>query len=258
VREGQRRDPGLRNTFKRLHLNIWTEQESRWLQLETWDACAAAVPSLEALKGRRAWVGVDLSTTTDITAVVALVADPHQPGVFDVVPFFFVPEERIAERARRDRVPYDLWRDQGYLIATEGNVVDYDAVRSKIREIGEVMQIVEIPIDRWNSTGLQTQLGGDGFTVVPFGQGFASMSAPTKELERMLLDRKLRHGGHPVLRWMASNVAVMQDPAGNLKPAKDKSAERIDGVVALIMAIGRAMSGQAPPEPQYQMFVLGP
>ena len=129
--------PAYENTFKRLHLNIWTEQESRWLQLETWDACAAAVPSLEELAGRRCWVGVDLSTTTDITAVVALVADPHQPGMFDVVPFFFVPEERIAERARRDRVPYDLWRDQGYLIATEGNVVDYDAVRSKIREIGE-------------------------------------------------------------------------------------------------------------------------
>ena len=154
-------------------------------------------------------------------------------------------------------MPYDLWRDQGYLIATEGNVVDYEAVRSKIMEIGEVMQIVEIPIDRWNSTGLQTQLTGDGHTVVPFGQGFASMSAPTKELERMLLDRKLRHGGHPVLRWMASNVAVMQDPAGNLKPAKDKSTERIDGVVALIMAIGRAGSALPPAEPEYQMFILG-
>ena len=107
--------PAYENTFKRLHLNIWTEQESRWLQIETWDACNAAVPPLEALKGRRAWVGVDLSTTTDITAVVALVADPDDPDVFDVVPFFFVPAERIVERSRRDRVPYVLWRDQGYI-----------------------------------------------------------------------------------------------------------------------------------------------
>ena len=232
------------NTFKRLHLNIWTEQESRWIQLETWDACNAAVPDLDELRGRRCWIGVDLSSTTDITAVVALVEDRDDPDMFDVVPFFFVPEERIGERARRDRVPYDLWRDQGHLIATEGNVVDYDAVRAKVNELGEILQIIEIPIDRWNSTGLQTDLGGDGFTVVPFGQGFASMSSPTKELERMLLDRKLRHGGHPVLRWMASNVAVMQDPAGNLKPAKNKSTERIDGIVALIMAIGRAIAGE--------------
>ena len=235
------------NTFKRLHLNIWTEQENRWIQIETWDACNAAVPDLEDLRGRRCWIGVDLSSTTDITAAVALVEDPEDPDVFDVVPFFFVPEERIAERARRDRVPYDLWRDQGWLIATEGNVVDYDAVRDKINELGEIMQIVEIPIDRWNSTGLQTQLGGDGFTVVPFGQGFASMSSPTKELERMLLDKKLRHGGHPVLRWMATNVAVVQDPAGNMKPAKNKSTERIDGIVALIMAIGRAIAGEPGP-----------
>ena len=128
--------PAYENTFKRLHLNLWTEQDSRWLQIETWDACDAAVPPLEALKGRRAWVGVDLSTTTDITAVVALVADPHDPDVFDVVPFFFVPAERIVERSRRDRIPYVLWRDQGYIVATEGNVVDYDVVRAASSRAG--------------------------------------------------------------------------------------------------------------------------
>ena len=169
------------------------------------------------------WVGVDLSATTDITAVVALVEDSENPEIYDVVPFFFVPEERIVERSRRDRVPYVLWRDQGYIVATEGNIVDYDVVRQQVRELGEVLDVVEIPIDRWNSTGLQTQLTGDGFVVAQFGQGFASMSAPTKELERMLLSKRLRHGGNPVLRWMASNVAVVQDAAGNMKPAKDKS-----------------------------------
>jgi phage terminase large subunit-like protein len=246
------------NTFKRLHLNIWTSQENRWLRVETvWDPCATAVPPLELLKGRKAWLGVDLSTTTDISAVVALVEDPDDPGEYDIVPLFFVPGERILLRARRDRVPYDLWRDQGHLVATEGDVVDYDVVRARIRELGELLDIQEIAIDRWNSTSLQTQLQGDGFTVVQFGQGFASMTAPTKELERMLMLKTLRHGGHPVLRWMADNVAVSQDAAGNIKPDKAKSTERIDGIVALVMAIGRATAREpAPPERKYQSFFV--
>ena len=106
-----------------------------------------------------------------------MVEDLEDPDMFDVLPYFFVPEERIIERSRRDRVPYILWRDQGHITATEGNIVDYDVVREKIRELGEILKIIEIPIDRWNSTGLQTQLTGDGFVVVPFGQGFASMAA---------------------------------------------------------------------------------
>jgi phage terminase large subunit-like protein len=226
------------NTFKRLHLNLWTEQDTRWLQLETWDACNATF-DYDDLKGRRAWAGVDLSTTTDITAVVFVVEDPDGEH-FDVVPLFWVPSENVAKRVRRDRAPYDVFIRDEELLTTEGNVVDYDRVRAKINEIAEHLNIQEIAIDRWNSTQLQTQLMGDGFTIVPFGQGFASMSSPTKELERMLLDKKLRHGGNQVLRWMARNVSVAQDAAGNLKPAKDRSTERIDGIVALVMAIGVA------------------
>ena len=174
-----------------------------------------------------------------------------------MVPFFWVPAENVGKRVKRDRAPYDVFIRDEELLTTEGNVVDYDRVRAKINEIAEHLSIQEIAIDRWNSTQLQTQLMGDGFTIVPFGQGFASMSSPTKELERMLLDRKLRHGGNQVLRWMARNVCVTQDAAGNLKPAKDKSTERIDGVVALIMAIGRAGSAPPPAEREYRMFILG-
>lgn len=244
------------NTFKRLHLNIWTAQENRWLQVESaWDPCGTQpVPSLEALKGRRAWLGVDLSSTVDLTALVALVEAPTSPVSYDVVPFFFVPEARIELRAKRDRVPYDQWRDQGLIVATEGDVVDYEAVRLKARELGEILDVQEVAIDRWNSTGLQAQLAGDGLQVAQFGQGFASMSAPTKELERMLLSKLLRHGGNPVLRWMADNVAVNQDPAGNIKPAKDKSTERIDGIVALVMAIGRALANEVEPPKTYQLM----
>jgi len=166
-----------------------------------------------------------------------------------------VPEERIELRSRRDRVPYQLWRDQGFLIATEGDVVDYDVIREKVRELGEILDVQDIAIDRWNSTGLQTQLTGDGFVVTKFGQGFASMSGPTKELERLLMSKALRHGGHPVLRWMADNVAVNQDPAGNIKPDKAKSTERIDGIVALVMAIGRALAVEVE-EPAYTMLFV--
>jgi len=138
-------------------------------------------------------------------------------------------------------VPYDVWAREGLIHTTPGNVTDYDAIRAFIGELARKYRIEEIAYDRWNASQLVTQLTEDGATLVDMGQGFASMSAPSKELEKLILGRMLRHGGHPVLRWMMSNVAVVQDAAGNIKPAKDKSAEKIDGVVALIMAIARAV-----------------
>lgn len=234
--------PAQQNAFKRLRLNVWTEQATRWLDMATWDAQPPRTPAT-ALMGRRAYCGIDLSSTTDITAVVFVFKDDD--GGYDIFPYFFVPEENADKRAQRDRVPYPLWIQQGYIDATEGNVVDYAYIRRLVNEAQERMgvrfDLHEIAIDRWNSTQLQTELMADGFTVVPFGQGFASMTAPTKEVERLLLDGKLRHGGNPVLRWMASNVSVRTDPAGNLKPDKEKSTERIDGVVAMVMSVGRAM-----------------
>ena len=141
------------------------------------------------------------------------------------------------QRSNRDRVPYDLWARQGYIKTTPGNVIDYDIIRRDINQLREQYDINKIAIDRWNSTQLQTQLDGDGFEIVPTGQGFASLSAPTKHLEKLVFEKSLRHGANPVLRWMVSNVAIQQDAAGNIKPAKDKSTERIDGVVAAVMAI---------------------
>ena len=234
--------PAQQNAFKRLRLNVWTEQATRWLDMATWDAQPARTAAA-ALMGRRAYCGIDLSSTTDITAVVFVFKDDD--GGYDIFPYFFVPEENADKRAQRDRVPYPLWIQQGYIDATEGNVVDYAYIRRLVNEaqerLGVRFDLHEIAVDRWNSTQLQTELMADGFTVVPFGQGFASMTAPTKEVERLLLDGKLRHGGNPVLRWMASNVSVRTDPAGNLKPDKEKSTERIDGIVAMVMSVGRAM-----------------
>ncbi len=159
---------------------------------------------------------------------------------YAVLCYFWVPADTAAERTKKDRVPYLQWIRDGFLAATDGNVIDYDAIRARINELGEKFQIKEIAVDRWNSTQLSTQLAGDGLTMVPFGQGYASMAAPAREFDTLLRGRNFLHGGHPVLRWMAGNAAARQDPAGNIKPDKDKSSDKIDGIVAAIMAIGRA------------------
>ena len=227
--------PGQQNAFRRLHLNEWTEQAERWLDMTVWDENGQPFdPTL--LQGQGCYAGLDLSSTADLTALGFWF-----PAEQKAVCYFWVPEEGVRQRAERDRVPYDVWARQGYIEPTEGNVVDYDIIRARVNELTQIYNIRELAIDRWNSTQLQTQLAGDGLTVIPFGQGFASMTAPTKEMERLILERKLNHGGNPVLRWMASNVAVAQDAAGNLKIDKAKSTEKVDGMVALAMAIGRAM-----------------
>jgi phage terminase large subunit-like protein len=239
--EGRRAQelPGYQNTFKRLHLCLWTEQADRWLDVATWDRGAAPLPDDAVLHDRPCWGGLDLASTHDLTAFVLVW--PREAGGYWVRPWFWLPAEGLAERARKDRVPYDVWREQGALRVTEGNVTDYDVIREDLRELAERYQIQAIAFDRWNATQLVTQLQQDGATMVAMGQGFNSLAAPTREVERLVLEGSLQHGGHPVLRWMVANAAVEQDPVGNRKPSKRKSRERIDGVVALIMALGRAM-----------------
>lgn len=233
--------PAYQNTFRRLHLNQWTQQEERWLDLAAWDATAGLVVP-EKLQGRVCYGGLDLASTTDIAALVLLF--PIDDGTYEVVPYFWIPEENMRERENRDRVPYSSWARQGFIIPTPGNVIDYQAIRQKINDLGKVYNIKEIGHDPWNATQLALELAGDGFTMVPIRQGFASMSPPTKELLNLVLAKKLRHGGHPILRWMADSMVVKQDPAGNVKPDKSKSTARIDGMVALIMAIDRATRHQ--------------
>ena len=228
--------PAYENTFRRLLLNQWTENDVRWLPMDAWDACGQDLPDLT---GATCYAGLDLSTTTDITALV--LAFPIA-GTVHLMPFFWVPGESILKRSKKDRVPYDVWQRQGHIEATSGNVLDYDVIRTRINALSEKYRIKEIAIDRWNATHLSTQLSGDGFEVVGFGQGFASMSAPCKELERRVLGREINHGNNPVLRWMASNVTVTLDAAGNMKADKAKSTERIDGIVASLMALGRVMA----------------
>jgi phage terminase large subunit-like protein len=244
------RVPADQNAFRRLHLNEWTEQEDRWLDIADWQACGDEV---DAHDGDPCWVGMDLASTGDL-AGYALVFD--RDGAIDVMVRGFIPEAAMKKRSEIDRVPYDAWVNDGLLTATPGNVIDFEFIRAKLHEDAERFEIREIAYDPWNATQLVTQLGGDGFTCVPVRQGFISMSAPTKLLEKLVLSGKLRHGNHPVLGWCASNVAIDQDAAGNMKPSKKLSREKIDLVVALVMGVDRWSRHVAEPETQDYVRVL--
>lgn len=226
--------PSKENVVKRLNFCIWTEQSSRWIRTETWDANGGDVADAELL-GRPCYGGLDLSATADITAFVLLF--PLDEGRFAVRCWFWLPEESPRSRNHVERE----WIERGLIQTTPGNIVDYAWIRRTVVECASKYRIQEIAFDRWNASHLVTELREqDGANMVEMGQGFASMSAPSREFERLLLAGGLLHGGHPVLKWMAGNVAAKQDPAGNIKPDKAASGDRIDGIVALIMALGRA------------------
>ena len=229
--------PALQNTFKRLYLNIWTQQETRWIDIKKWDETAGIVAE-EKLKGRVCYGGLDLASTNDIAAFVLVF--PVEDG-YKVLPYFFIPEDNMVSRVKKDRVPYDVWAKLGYINATPGNVIDYSFIENTIDELAAKYQIKEIAYDRWNADMIVQRLTEKGMAMVPVGMGFASMSAPTKQLETLILSKKIHHNANPVLRWMMDNTMVRQDPTGNLKPDKEKSTEKIDGIVALILAIDRVM-----------------
>jgi phage terminase large subunit-like protein len=228
--------PGYENTFKRLHLNLWTEQEDRWLSTQAWDACYKQF-TFEELAGRQCWAGLDLSSTLDVTALSLIF--PEENGDYLLITRFWIPEESIHLRKNRDRIPYDVWEREGYLTATEGSRIDYGWIRNELNEIAKVVNIREIAIDRWNADQLATQLEGDGHNVILFGQGFGSMSSPSKEFETLVTKSKIKHNGNKVMNWMISNVAKEENPEGHIKPSKKRSKEKIDGVVSTIMALGR-------------------
>jgi len=238
--ESAKQNPGEENAFRQLRLNQWVKQAVRWMPMEKWDACSFDVPD-EELEGRVCYGGLDLSSTTDITAFVLVFPPNEDDDRFIVKPWFWIPEDNLVQRVNRDHVPYDIWNRQGYLETTEGNVVHYGFIENFIERLGEKYNVREIAFDRWGAVQMVQNLEGMGFTVVPFGQGFKDMSPPTKELMKLTLEQRVAHGGHPVLRWMMDNIFIRTDPAGNIKPDKERSTEKIDGAVATIMALDRAI-----------------
>lgn len=232
--------PTALNAFLRKHLDIWTESETRWILPEVWETCNFSVDR-EGLRGRRCYAGLDLASTTDISALI-LVFPPETKGdQYQILCRFWVPQENITLRSKRDRVPYETWTRQGFIEVTPGNVIDYSYIFAQIDEDAQNYDVKELAFDRWGATEIIQSLQDKGMEVVKFGQGFASMSPPSKELEKLILSKKISHGGNPVLGWMAANVIVTSDAAGNIKPDKKRSREKIDGITALVMGLDRAL-----------------
>lgn len=233
--------PSLENTFRRFRLNQWVKQSVRWMNMKKWRACNLYPIKRKQLRGRSCYCGLDLSSNIDITAFISVFPPVEDSdGTYDIFCHFFIPEDNMRERIKRDGVPYDVWEREGLITATPGNVVDYRYVIQTILKWGEFVDIKEIPYDRWGATKVSQDLSDEEVTVVPFGQGFSSMSRPTKLIETLVLQKKINHGGNPILEWMADNVVIKTDAAGNIKPDKEKSTEKIDGIVGLIMGLDRA------------------
>ena len=228
------------NIFRQLRLNTWISGSSRWMSMDAWDECAFEF-DINELEGRTCYAGLDLSSSIDITAFVLVFPPTEDDDKYIVLPYFWIPEDTIKQRVKRDKVPYDIWLGKGLVCATEGNVIHYGFIEKFIENLGTHFNIKEIAFDRWGAVQMSQNLEGMGFTVVPFGQGYSSMSQPTKELMRLVLEKRIAHGGNIPLRWMMDNVYIKTDPAGNIKMDKEKSTERIDGAVALVMALDRAL-----------------
>jgi phage terminase large subunit-like protein len=235
--------PARQNMFRRLYLNQWTQAETRWLDLAAWDWAAGMRIDEAGLRGRECFGGLDLASTTDLAALCWVFPDDD---AYQAVWRLFAPQGAIDDLDRRTAGMASVWAREGWLTLTSGDVIDYAAIHQTIdRDIVELgFQPRRLAFDRWGSPIFVQALADHGLEVAATGQGFASMSPPTKELERLILDRRFWHGGNPVLRWMADNVVVRTDPAGNLKPDKERSGDKIDGIVAAIMALDAAMRSE--------------
>ena len=233
-------NPAEENVFKQLRLNMWVSSLTRFIPEQIYDLGNIPI-DMDSLKGRECYGGLDLSSTGDITAFVLMFPPRNETEKYVMLPFFWIPEDTIPLRVRRASVPYDVWHKQGYIMATEGNVIHYAFIEKFIEKLGEQYHIMEIAFDRWGAVQMVQNLEGMGFTVVPFGQGFKDMSPPTKEFLKLLMEGNIIHGGNPVMRWMSGNVVVDRDAAENIKPTKAKSPEKIDGIIAAIMALDRCI-----------------
>ncbi len=237
-----RESPTFENEFKRLHLNIWTEQHTKWLSMEQWDACAGKV-EVAGLEKKECYGGLDLAPKRDLSSLVLVFPVGDR---FRVVPYFWMPAENIRDRERRDRLPYSTWIRQGLITATPGNVTDYAVIRERIvNDLYIRFDIEEIAFDPYGATEIVTKLMEHGLTMIEFRQNIQTFNEPTQKLEALIASGMIEHGGHPVLRAHAQATTIKLDVNENIRPAKDRNTGRIDGIVALIMALSRAIRHEA-------------
>ncbi len=240
--ERAQESPAFEATFKRLYLNIWTESESPWLQMDKFDTCVDELPDLT---GRACYAGLDLASTTDLSALVLVFGPEEEDEPFYVLPFCWVPGDSIRDRSRRDKVPYLAWKNQGFIESTPGAVIDYGYIMNRIDRVAQQYDLRAILFDRWGSTKIIQQIQEQGLEVIQFGQGYKDMSPPTKELMKLILEKRIKFPKNPVLRWCASNIVAEQDAAGNLKISKKRSIEKVDLMVATVMALDGAIRNQS-------------
>ena len=240
VADANNRPEAVRNV-KTKHLNMWVDAEKTWILDEKWQLCHGDTAA-DDLKGCTCWGGLDLSNTSDITAFTLVFNENER---VQVLCFFWIPEESLADKIKQSNASFGAWADAGFVTVTPGNVTDYDYIEADILKLCEIYDVRAVAYDRWNASQAVIHLQSEGLDMSPFGQGYGSMSTPTKELERLVLTRLLEHFGNPILRWMMASVAITTDPAGNIKPDKSKSSQKIDGVVSTIMGIGQMMTDQA-------------
>ena len=243
VTDAKNRPEAVRNVMTK-NVNLWVDAEKTWILDEAWMRCCGEM-SVDDLAGCECWGGLDLSNISDITAYVLLF---HERDRFQLLTFFWIPKEKMLEKIRKENINYDLWVRAGYVKVTEGNVIDYDFVKADILSIVSRYDLKSSAYDRWNSSQTIIDLQNEGMECNPFGQGYGSMSAPSKEFEKLVLSGRIEHFGNPVLRWMLASTVIKTDPAGNIKPDKEKSVQKIDGIVASIMALGEWMTAQAAEE----------
>lgn len=225
------------NGFKRLHLNVWTEQLERWLPMDQWEECGENLFVPSAHDGEWCVAGLDLSSKVDLTAFVLLFRG--EDNMIDVQCYFWLPENVLKRKEEEDAMPYRQWKEEGFLMTTPGDIIDYEYIRKTINKLGDRYHIHEIGYDPWRCEQLAVQLEQDGFKPIEIRQGYPQLSEPSKELEALLQSKRLRHNNNPILRWMASNVACETDAQGNIKPSKKLAKKRIDGIVALVNALNR-------------------
>ena len=242
------RQPSLQVNFKTKHLNLWTDSSQVWIPAEVWNLGAHGT-DLPELAKKPCWGGLDLAKTRDISSLVLIF--PKENGAFDVLCRFWVPEDKVDERTKRDSVPYREWVDAGYLIATPGNVTDCNFIKQEIRDACDTYQVQMIDYDSWNASQMVIDLTEEGVPMQAIRQGYQTLSPPTVELENLAADGKIHHYGDPVLAWMAGNVELQRDPAGNIKIDKGKSKEKVDGMAALVNALAGYMSREAEEESVY-------
>jgi phage terminase large subunit-like protein len=242
--------PSKENLCRRLNFCEWTEQSIRAIPMDEWDRGSAEI-DLEALRGRACYGGLDLAKVNDLSAFTLLFPPSEDGETWKALVWYWLPEDDMLPRVKRDRVPYDVWVREGFIKTTPGNVTDYGFIQAQVLKQATIYQIQEIAFDRTFGGEIVQNLMAEGLTMVEFGQGFISMAAPVAELLRLVKKGQLQHGGNPVLRWNASNLATVEDAAGNLKPDKEHSYERIDGIVAICNALGRAIARPADGESIY-------